>query len=233
MCSRTAKGDEARVPAAILLVAIVRARRAVPGAADAGRARGLVHGRHDRHLPAAGSQPALVRGAAAPAGVPGGVRAARCRSALVCTLLAIPAGTLAALALARFRLRWAAGLQVYLLLPFTIPLIVVGHRPDARCCRAARLLGQLWPVGLACLRHQPAVHDLGGGRGGEPSRPGPRARRRTIWARRRLQPSSPSPCRRSMPGIDHRRAADVHPGRQRIPGQPAADRRAHRDACRC
>ena len=45
---------------------------------------------------------------------------------LVCTLLAIPAGTLAALALARFRIRHAVPLQLYLLLPFTVPLVVSG-----------------------------------------------------------------------------------------------------------
>ena len=95
---------------------------------------------------------------------------------LVCTLLAIPAGTLAALALARFRLRFATGLQVYLLLPFTIPLVVSG----IGLMLVFGPLGWLGP-GLAgrprLLRRQPAVHDLGGGRGGEPSRPRPRARR--------------------------------------------------------
>jgi putative spermidine/putrescine transport system permease protein len=68
---------------------------------------------------------------------------------LVCTLLAIPAGTLAALALARFRLRWANGLQVYLLLPFTIPLVVSGIGLML-VFGPLGWLGRVWPVGLAC-----------------------------------------------------------------------------------
>jgi putative spermidine/putrescine transport system permease protein len=68
---------------------------------------------------------------------------------LVCTLLAIPAGTLAALALARFRLRWATGLQVYLLLPFTIPLVVSGIGLML-VFGPLGWLGRVWPVGLAC-----------------------------------------------------------------------------------
>jgi putative spermidine/putrescine transport system permease protein len=68
---------------------------------------------------------------------------------LVCTLLAIPAGTLAALALGRFRLRFAAGLQIYLLLPFTIPLVVSGVGLMLVFGRLG-WLGSVWPVGLAC-----------------------------------------------------------------------------------
>lgn len=69
--------------------------------------------------------------------------------ATICTLLAIPAGTLAGLAFGKYRLRHAGAIQVYLLLPFTIPLIgsgiglmlLFGH---------IGVLGQLWPVGVAC-----------------------------------------------------------------------------------
>jgi putative spermidine/putrescine transport system permease protein len=68
---------------------------------------------------------------------------------LVCTALAIPAGTLAALALARFRLRFATGLQVYLLLPFTIPLVVSGIGLML-VFGPLGWLGRVWPVGLAC-----------------------------------------------------------------------------------
>ena len=67
----------------------------------------------------------------------------------VCTLLAIPAGTLAALALARFRLRFATGLQVYLLLPFTVPLVVSGIGLML-VFGPLGWLGSVWPVGLAC-----------------------------------------------------------------------------------
>jgi putative spermidine/putrescine transport system permease protein len=68
---------------------------------------------------------------------------------LVCTALAIPAGTLAALSLARFRLRAGALLQVYLLLPFTIPLVVSGVGLMLVFGRLG-WLGSVWPVGLAC-----------------------------------------------------------------------------------
>jgi putative spermidine/putrescine transport system permease protein len=68
----------------------------------------------------------------------------------VCTALAIPAGTLAALSLARFRLRFAVtGLQVYLLLPFTIPLVVSGIGLML-VFGPLGWLGSVWPVGLAC-----------------------------------------------------------------------------------
>ncbi|MEK0084390.1 ABC transporter permease [Benzoatithermus flavus] len=68
---------------------------------------------------------------------------------VVCTALAIPAGTLAALALARFRLRGAAFLQIYLLLPFTIPLVVSGVGLMLVFGRLG-WLGSIWPVGVAC-----------------------------------------------------------------------------------
>lgn len=66
----------------------------------------------------------------------------------ICTAIAVPAGTLAALALARYRVRFARTLQVYLLLPFTVPLIVSGIGM-MMFFGEIRILGQLWPVGLA------------------------------------------------------------------------------------
>ncbi len=74
---------------------------------------------------------------------------------LVCTALAVPAGTLAALALARFRIRFPTGLQLYLLLPFTIPLVVSGIALMLLFGRAG-LLGSVWPVGIAaCVINLP------------------------------------------------------------------------------
>ena len=69
--------------------------------------------------------------------------------ALICTLVAIPAGTFAAIALARYRVRFGKAIQIYLLLPFTIPLIGSGIGLMLVLGQAG-LLGQLWPVGVAC-----------------------------------------------------------------------------------
>lgn len=75
--------------------------------------------------------------------------------ALICTLISIPAGTLAALALARYRVRFLATLQVYFLLPFTIPLIVSGIGMMV-AFGAVGILGHLWPVGVAtCVINLP------------------------------------------------------------------------------
>jgi putative spermidine/putrescine transport system permease protein len=75
--------------------------------------------------------------------------------AIVCTLVSIPAGTLAAIALARYRLRHATAIQIYLLLPFIVPLIVSGLGLML-IFGALRWLGQLWPVGLAaCIINLP------------------------------------------------------------------------------
>lgn len=71
------------------------------------------------------------------------------RVAVVCTLVALPAGTLAGIALAKFRLRAAGALQIYLLLPFTVPLIGTGIGLMLVFGRWG-ILGQLWPVGIAC-----------------------------------------------------------------------------------
>jgi putative spermidine/putrescine transport system permease protein len=74
---------------------------------------------------------------------------------LVCTALAVPAGTLAALALARFEIRFPTGLQLYLLLPFTIPLVVSGIALMLLFGQAG-LLGSVWPIGIAaCVINLP------------------------------------------------------------------------------
>ena len=74
---------------------------------------------------------------------------------LICTLVSLPAGTLAALAVVRGRLRFANALQVYLLLPFTIPLVVSGIG-TMLVYGQMRVLGSLWPVGIAlCVINLP------------------------------------------------------------------------------
>ncbi len=74
---------------------------------------------------------------------------------LLCTMLSLPAGTLAALALVRWRLRHALALQIYLLLPFTIPLVVSGIGMMLWFGRLG-ILGSLWPVGVAlCVINLP------------------------------------------------------------------------------
>lgn len=69
--------------------------------------------------------------------------------AAVCTIVAVPVGTLAGVALARYRLRFEKTIQIYLLLPFTIPLIGSGIGLML-VFGASGVLGQLWPVGIAC-----------------------------------------------------------------------------------
>ncbi len=79
------------------------------------------------------------------------LRAAFLRSlyvATVCTLVAIPFGTLAGVALAKYRLRYEKTIQLYLLLPFTIPLIGSGIGLML-IFGSAGVLGQLWPIGIA------------------------------------------------------------------------------------
>ena len=74
---------------------------------------------------------------------------------VICTVVSIPAGTLAAIALARFRIRFQTSLQVYLLLPFTIPLVVSGLGMMI-FFGEIRILGQLWPVGFGlCIINLP------------------------------------------------------------------------------
>jgi putative spermidine/putrescine transport system permease protein len=68
--------------------------------------------------------------------------------AIICVLVALPAGTLAGIALSRYRIRGGNMIQIYLLLPFTIPLIGSGIGLMLAFGDAG-LLGNLWPVGIA------------------------------------------------------------------------------------
>ena len=67
---------------------------------------------------------------------------------VICTLLSIPVGTLGAIATVRYRFRYQKSIQIYLLLPFTIPLVVSGISLMI-FFGDIRILGQLWPVGIA------------------------------------------------------------------------------------
>lgn len=68
--------------------------------------------------------------------------------AIICVLVSLPAGTLAGIALSRYRIRGGNMIQIYLLLPFTIPLIGSGIGLMLAFGDAG-LLGNLWPVGFA------------------------------------------------------------------------------------
>jgi putative spermidine/putrescine transport system permease protein len=68
--------------------------------------------------------------------------------ALLCTALAIPTGTLAALAMVRYRVRFRILFQTYFMLPFTVPLVVSGVSMMILFGEIG-ILGQLWPVGVA------------------------------------------------------------------------------------
>lgn len=68
--------------------------------------------------------------------------------ALVCTIISVGAGTLSALALPRLGRALGGALQLYLLLPFTIPLVVeaVGL---LNIYDALGLVGARWAIGMA------------------------------------------------------------------------------------
>lgn len=68
--------------------------------------------------------------------------------ATFCTLVSIPIGILTAIGLHRYDIRFEHGFHIYLLLPFTIPLIVSGI---ILLFIYGRLgwMGELWAVGLA------------------------------------------------------------------------------------
>ncbi|MEO9614038.1 MAG: ABC transporter permease [Nitratireductor sp.] len=66
----------------------------------------------------------------------------------ICLIVSVPVGTLAGLALSRFRIRFSNAIQIYLLLPFTIPLIGSGIGMML-IFGEWRVLGSLWPVGVA------------------------------------------------------------------------------------
>lgn len=69
--------------------------------------------------------------------------------ASICTLIAIPVGTLAGIALSKYAMKFERTLQVYLLLPFTIPLIGSGIGLMLLFGEWG-MLGQVWPIGVAC-----------------------------------------------------------------------------------
>jgi len=68
---------------------------------------------------------------------------------LICLAVSLPVGTLAGIALTRYRLRFTSALQIYLLLPFTIPLIGSGIGMMLVFGNMG-VLGSMWPVGIAC-----------------------------------------------------------------------------------
>jgi putative spermidine/putrescine transport system permease protein len=68
---------------------------------------------------------------------------------VICTAISIPVGTLAGIALSKYKVRFERTLQIYLLLPFTIPLIGSGIGMMLVFGNMG-VLGQLWPVGVAC-----------------------------------------------------------------------------------
>src|SRR5690606_17252582 len=81
-----------------------------------------------------------------------GLRGAFMRSlavATTCTLLAIPVGTVAGIALSNYAIRFERGLQLYPLLPFTIPLIGSGIGLMLLFGQMG-IIGQIWPIGIAC-----------------------------------------------------------------------------------
>ena len=69
--------------------------------------------------------------------------------AAICTAVSVPAGTLAGIALAKYPMRFARSIQIYLLLPFTIPLIGSGIGLMLLFGQMG-VVGKLWPVGIAC-----------------------------------------------------------------------------------
>ncbi len=68
--------------------------------------------------------------------------------ASICVAVSVPAGTLAGIALSKYRVKGANAIQIYLLLPFTIPLIGSGIGLML-FFGEMRLLGNLWPIGIA------------------------------------------------------------------------------------
>lgn len=67
--------------------------------------------------------------------------------ATLCTVLSVPIGVLTALGLNRYDIRFEKGIQLYLLLPFTIPLVVSGIILLILFGRIG-WIGDLWAVGL-------------------------------------------------------------------------------------
>lgn len=77
--------------------------------------------------------------------------------AIICTITSIPVGTLAAIAMVRYEIKFLNALQVYFLLPFTIPLVVSGLGMMLSFGEV-RILGKLWPIGIAlCVINLPFI----------------------------------------------------------------------------
>jgi len=68
--------------------------------------------------------------------------------ATFCTVISIPIGVTTALGLHRYDIAFEHSLQIYLLLPFTVPLVVSGFILLVLFGRVG-WIGDLWPVGLA------------------------------------------------------------------------------------
>ena len=68
--------------------------------------------------------------------------------ALFCTVLSIPIGILTGIGLIRYDIRFEKSLQIYFLLPFTVPLVVSGVILLIILGELG-YIGQLWTVGLA------------------------------------------------------------------------------------
>ncbi len=71
-------------------------------------------------------------------------------AATFCTIISVPVGVFTAIALNKYRLRFANVLQIYLLLPFTIPLIASGIGLLFIYSRIG-WLGSIWPIGFALM----------------------------------------------------------------------------------
>jgi len=69
-------------------------------------------------------------------------------AATICTALGIPIGVLTALGLMRYDIRFKKPLQIYFLLPFTVPLVVSGVILLIIFGNTG-VIGNLWTVGLA------------------------------------------------------------------------------------
>lgn len=71
-------------------------------------------------------------------------------AASICVALSIPIGLLAAYSLMRYRVRYRSAIQLYLLLPFTVPLVVQGLSLLMLYARVG-LVGNIFGVGFALM----------------------------------------------------------------------------------
>lgn len=68
--------------------------------------------------------------------------------ATICVCVSLPTGTLAGIALSKYRIKAGNAIQIYLLLPFTIPLIGSGIGLMLFFGETG-IIGNLWPIGIA------------------------------------------------------------------------------------